>query len=80
MEDLCLEITNEEDQQLIYRNGPIPMGHANEFMIRFRKKDTQQFVTKIYKLPTAKDQIIISDFNKKIDFSSFLDDDQIMIK
>ena len=49
-------------------------------MVRYRKQNKQQFITKIYKLPDSKQQTVIMDYNKKIEFSSFLDDDQIILK
>ena len=80
-EELCFDTNKDSSELLIFKKGPIMTLFSNEFMIRFRRQNTLEFITKIYKLPDAKEQTILIDFNKKIEMSSFLlDDDQIIIK
>ena len=50
------------------------MESSNEFMIIFGKKETKEFRLKIYKKPDEKKQIILTDVDKNLEFSTFLDD------
>jgi hypothetical protein len=56
------------------------MNAANEFMIIYCINDSKEFKIKIYKKPEVKKQMIIRDFNKQLEFSTFLDDEQILLK
>ena len=55
MEELCFDTTRDSNESLLYRSGPIYTDFSNEFMIRFRRQNSLEFITKIYKLPDAKE-------------------------
>jgi hypothetical protein len=59
------------------------MDAANEFMMIYGvylNEGSPVFKTKIYKKPDTNKQMIIRDYNKQLDFSTFLDDEQILLK
>ena len=49
-------------------------------MIVYNNKNTNNFYQVIYSLPDSTQTTLISDFDRKTDFSTFLDDGQVLLK
>ena len=56
------------------------MEDSNEFFIITSNKDAKEYRLKIFKRPDEKRQKIISEFDSKIQFSTFIDEDYILLK
>ena len=88
MEYLMEEFKNKhldenKDIKISFVKGPIEMNAANEFMIIYSISTDgcpAIFKIKLYKKPDVKRQMIIRDFKKQLEFSTFLDDEQILLK